>query len=250
MKIFDLYENAVTEDELITLCEGEFDEAFKRGLDGYFIFKGLTGPMVENDVLKLEPVKDRRSANTKNYYTLWINHNEHWASFPTRSVIASANHNYAMVYGKVYVILPKNGTDIAICPSNDFWASFDENYPPNYINRVTHILLTNTEIIDYDTNTYSELLEAFDKFDNLDSDVKRDLIDEYTVLSSEYNKIILNDGLRAFYERYYTNDDFSIQKISSYNEVNNREVWFDNEFLAIEYSFAETFFSNARRSGI
>lgn len=70
----------------------------------------------------------RRSKNTDNYYTLIIDHDHTWATFPPRSssVIASTDPSTASGYGTTYVLLPEGDPTIGVCSGSDFWNSFGE----------------------------------------------------------------------------------------------------------------------------
>lgn len=100
---------------------------FNKALRGNPIFRGIKdqhSPIFYADPQKSAP---RKSANTFNYYTLLIDHIlPQWSNFPKRSksFICSNDYYGADGYGTTYIILPKNGSKIAVCPSNDIWTGF------------------------------------------------------------------------------------------------------------------------------
>lgn len=68
----------------------------------------------------------RKSANTKNYYTLLMTTFPEWKTFPDRSksFICATETGNAGNYGNVYVAIPMEGQEIGVCPMFDFWDSF------------------------------------------------------------------------------------------------------------------------------
>jgi hypothetical protein len=70
----------------------------------------------------------RRSANTFNYYTLWMDNHEAWKGWPkrSRSFICSETSNIASGFGKPYLVFPFDDAKIAACADEDLWTSFEE----------------------------------------------------------------------------------------------------------------------------
>jgi hypothetical protein len=70
--------------------------------------------------------KERRSANTHNYYTYIIDNSEEWKNYPprSRSFICSTDRGTASNFGEPYLYFPVNGSKIAQCPENDLWGVF------------------------------------------------------------------------------------------------------------------------------
>jgi hypothetical protein len=68
----------------------------------------------------------RVSANTENYYTLIVDHDEAWSAYPPRSasIISSSQLHTAGGYGTSYVVLPEGDPQIGICSRSDYWVSF------------------------------------------------------------------------------------------------------------------------------
>lgn len=68
----------------------------------------------------------RVSANTDNYYTLIVDHDEDWADYPPRSasIICTNKSNVASGYGTTYVVLPAGDPLVGICSRVDYWVSF------------------------------------------------------------------------------------------------------------------------------
>lgn len=74
----------------------------------------------------------RRSANTDNHYTLWIDNSKQWSKYPKRSQSLICGNRERAAYGSnyaKYLVLPKDGSDIGVCPESDFWDCFGRTYP-------------------------------------------------------------------------------------------------------------------------
>jgi hypothetical protein len=104
----------------------------------------------------------RASANIENYYTLFIDNNESWQSYPPRSasVVASTDRGYARQYGYTYLLLPEGDPAVGVCSGVDFWESFPHlsQEIPQIINmedlvmalkNIFSILLPSTAITNY-----------------------------------------------------------------------------------------------------
>ena len=114
--------------------------AMKQLIKGNSIYRGLRHTNSKFIYIKPSQV-ERSSKNTKNVYTALIDILPSWQDWPkrSRSVICSDNTEYAKGYigpseiysfskiklGALYVVLPKDGSKIAVCPQEDIWDSFD-----------------------------------------------------------------------------------------------------------------------------
>ena len=74
---------------------------------------------------------ERVSAATQNYYTLITDNNPAWKKFPKRSksTIATGELGTAESYGwgEPYVVFPMGDPLVGVCPSPDFWFSFENS---------------------------------------------------------------------------------------------------------------------------
>lgn len=73
------------------------------------------------DSSKLPP---RKSLNTLNYYTLIINNDPSWSSYPKRQVIGTSGYSTSSSED-VYVIFPYDRVKVGVCSSDDMWSSFE-----------------------------------------------------------------------------------------------------------------------------
>ena len=69
----------------------------------------------------------RKSAHTKNYYTLIIDNSENWSEYPDRSksIVCTTGQRAASNYGDTYLVIPEGSPSVGIAPARDIWFSFD-----------------------------------------------------------------------------------------------------------------------------
>lgn len=74
----------------------------------------------------------RKSANTKNYYTLILDNSNRWSQYPDRSksIVCSTGQRAASNYGSVYLVVPEGNPKFGIAPARDIWFSFSSQLGP------------------------------------------------------------------------------------------------------------------------
>lgn len=168
-------------------------------ISGRQIYRGFSG-LNKIGVYYIDPstAPVRKSANTDNYYTWWIDHvSKKWKDYPKRSqsFICGSNPDIAGGYGEVFQLIPIKSTTIGICPDDDFWSSFKE-YCPDGLNR-----------------NLNEILEALGL--NLDLTSKEKFIQTLksmnTMLLDKKNIIRLNNNL------YHHSDFYLILKKNQFD---------------------------------
>lgn len=118
---------AITENEAVDLIKKHCKKSWKAYADRKtYIYRGIRsvgGPYLYTDPTKGPP---RVSANTLNFYTLWIDNDPTWKDFPkrSRSLICSNDFQGASGYGRVFLVFPYDNAKIGVCPSHDMWWSF------------------------------------------------------------------------------------------------------------------------------
>lgn len=110
----------ITQDCSAALSEIKQGRAIYKGIQKSFNSKN------SNFYLTDPSKKIRKSRNTQNYYTLLLDNLPSWEGYPKRSqsLICTSSYSKATRYGEVYIVLPFNNSQIAICPYNDIWNSF------------------------------------------------------------------------------------------------------------------------------
>lgn len=76
--------------------------------------------------------RERKSANTSNYFTLWHDNDPAWKKYPkrSRSFIGTTSVFTAENYGEPYLMIPYDSANIAVMPTEDLFTSF-EGMDPN-----------------------------------------------------------------------------------------------------------------------
>lgn len=90
------------------------------------IFRGVRN----NTLIKLINTSEhtRVSANTSNIYTELIDNSPKWKGYPKRSksiICTTCSEDYIEQFGDIHLVIPKDNALVGICPSFDFWDSFE-----------------------------------------------------------------------------------------------------------------------------
>lgn len=77
------------------------------------------------EVILIDPAAGiRKSENTDNYYTLLMDNSPYYQGWPKRSksLICTTTPFTAKYYeGRIYALIPLNGSKIGVCPEEDIW---------------------------------------------------------------------------------------------------------------------------------
>ncbi len=101
-------------------------KSFESSKKGNIIYRGLQS---DSGSLLVDPMKGkpRKSAYVgSNYYTLLLDNLSSWKQYPKRSksIICTTDKHKAEDYGSAYIVLPKDGSKIGVCPDDDIFTSF------------------------------------------------------------------------------------------------------------------------------
>ena len=213
-------------------------QAYNGYINGSRIYRGI---QYDTDYYFVDPKagKPRVSANTKNYYTLINDNSPYWKGYPKRSesLICTTNRNVAIDYGVSYVVLPYNGAKIGVCPSVDYWFSFEKttNNILDQLNKELKRLvesLTKKPLPDKDFNKMKKVFKEFDKeFKKFDSKEKK-IYKESIRLLKGYNE---NEGLLKHLQKLLSPEPngFKLKKVGD-KLPNNKEVWTDSKSVLIK----------------
>lgn len=118
-------------EEAIDWIRKNAKQALKNFERGEIIYRGLRNFRKPYGYAKPKSGRPRKSANTGNYYTLFIDNNKKWSKYPKRSqsLIMATSKDNSMSYGALYVVFPKDGAKIGVVSSRDMWGGFDKNLP-------------------------------------------------------------------------------------------------------------------------
>jgi len=103
------------------------------------IYRGVTG---KHPTMEIDPKKgkERRSANTLNFYTLWMDNYGTFKDYPKRgqSIICSTDYMKAVSYGKnQYIVLPQDGSKIGVVKSEDIFSLGDYTPMDNDLGQIS-----------------------------------------------------------------------------------------------------------------
>lgn len=180
-----------------------------------------------------------------------------WKDYPKRNkcIIAETEPIYPKAYGYLYLVLPKNGVNIAIAPNHDVWNSF----------RLMRKTLGHVDFNDVSL-AISELIKTSRKFDNTNnSDIKSVIdicneIDNVDGVSTNMKELASNilaaikqyGSIRQLLDEILdpVENGFklvSIENIDS-SDFNTKgsEVWFDSEAIFIPYDDSKDFRTNLK----
>jgi hypothetical protein len=197
---------------------------------------------------------ERRSENTFNFYTLFIDENKYWEGFPKRSksLICSTNIERAREYSRkasssLCVVFPKNGSLIGIVPAEDIW---DVGVP--FLNTQLETIQEFAELIAYYTQTSFPSTNRIKNMQQLKAAISPDLLDElvkeHTVGDSELREKLKNsrgldfdvDKVFAYIEKQWHPDllYFDLIRTRELSSISDdQEVWTDGDCLVIEENF-------------
>lgn len=83
----------------------------------------------------------RKAANTTNEMQLFVASSPKWKKFPSResAFICATDSHLAGKYGELYMAIPADNAKIGICPTKDFWLSFEEGFDGTGFKRLDQV---------------------------------------------------------------------------------------------------------------
>jgi len=210
----------IFEDQAMKIVKRNCKQAVDRWKKGYKIFRAIDE---RDDFMFIKPRSGdmRRSRNTSNYYTLFMNNHENWSEYPKRQIIcAGGSGERAFTFARsasVYHVLPFDNAKIGICPTADIWDSFD----------------TLREEYDlFDLSQFNQELEEFGIPDN-----------SYRVMRIEAQNTQWDRGTSIWdvMEKFLDPDvnNFRVMPIRNYNVGKDEdvEVWTDAPCVLINHAY-------------
>lgn len=162
---------SVNEKKFIQLLNEKCSDAYNSKSK---IYRGVSN---DDDFLYVDPSKSKpRPARNayNNIYNLIFSNHKTWAKYPKRdmSIVCSTSEKKAARYNNVYVVYPFDGAKIGVCPEEDLWQSFKNNFDMSLNGVTADIEYTIDDVVgslDW-TLSYSELIRLFDMIDkNIDN---------------------------------------------------------------------------------
>lgn len=248
MKIIELTESMydLNKEKISVLLNNDFSESFERFKKGEYFFKGFDSfSMQKHNTLAYygSPLKNRRSKNTLNYYTLWINNHSDWKEFPKRNFIFTNSLDVASGYGSssgTMIILPKNGSKIGVVPARDIWFVFRFNHYDMFDTMQLIRDLLKTSKLNNSDSCFDTFINSLDKF-QINKDVEQFLENESRDLQILFKSYSFYQIIRNLFS---PNKGFELKNVKdapSSDFIDGSELWMDDDFLAIPYEKLEEF---------
>jgi len=230
----------VTIDKFIEWCEKNASKYLKgKGSDG-IIYRGFKADLPPLGIIDTSGF-NRESANTFNYYTLWIDNHEQWKKFPKRnkSLICTTSEDSATGYGKLCVIIPSDDSHLGMCPMDDIWYSIETSglQLNEIVEEIYHLIARNEgeEVAQACQRDYDALVLSLKRItrENINKMGSAAFIRDFTWLmkAHEYENMYevmehIMDPLRS---------DFKEMKSGSYSMYRNvnRELWIQGECAVV-----------------
>jgi hypothetical protein len=205
---------------------------------GRYIFKGIEG-LSETIAITDPKLMERKSANTRNHYTLLMDNLPSWQNYPkrSRSLICSTSKSRAGDFGNLYLVVPFDNASIGVCSDHDLWGGFpylDESLGISVVADINDMFVE-AGISD---SSYNDFLDSclLHKANLLNSKY-HGAEDLYELLAPADTKgdivRILDKLLNPKLNKFSLED---VAGIPAHNEHNSHEVWTDSKAYLIEAS--------------
>jgi len=277
----------VSTEEFINWCESNASKYLQsiskpssakifRGFKG--INSHIKGPIGPNDINtsvgKIDSNKmNRVSANTFNYYTLWMDNHPSWSEFPKRSksLVCSTNLITASNYARksyAQLMIPADSNKIGICSDDDLWTSFDalSDMAENSVSRDRHFTMDTfmtvlyyglsglgipeSEVSSLQTNyskfeaalkraTRADIQKIIESLDDADFGERKYKDLEKLLGVLEHNNL---NNLHALFERGLdpSSNNFKVTAAGSFKiSDNDVEVWVQGQCYTIDTMYIE-----------
>jgi hypothetical protein len=248
----DYVPQRVTSDDLIEWCEANCPRYLENLSNSANprIDRGTVG-VGSKRFAKIDTNKfNRVSANTLNFYTLWMDNHPDWSAYPKRSksLICSTSIETAGGYGTgAYLVFPADKNKIGVCSANDLWFSFvqmfkaldNESEAMNTINSLVENIFKSLGI------ERQQIKQAERSYDEREKQCTADKIATavyagevsayYMHYYREPVKLMKNNGYDSLYDVWEANMDprkngFSTRTAGDFEDVSDdAEVWVQGE---------------------
>lgn len=210
------------------------------------IYRGIVHESQGRNIFYIDPSKrsaPRVSANTHNYYTLWMDNSPAWQNFPKRSysLICSTDMNIADMFGETYIIVPVVNTTIGVCPTHDLWDSFEKtggaNFSLSMLTDELHYIFTSQNI---------PLPATFDQLLTALKSINVDAIDLDGAYSHTAAKLIKDHSPIKVMD-YILNpvaNNFKLAKWQTFSFPSGREVWLSAPCICLQLEFFDNVINN------
>jgi len=250
-RIIEDDDSSIYNDPLYVKYKQQIDFALDKYIKhGSAIYRGGNYPSI-SELYFRDPMtypEQRKSANTANYYTLWMDSSPKWIKFPkrSRSLICSNNPEVANYFGILSVVVPTRNCIIGICPEDDLWNSF-ERTAKTQLNTFNDFLSRAFELNGYSGNpqNYEQLIQLLSKTQIEGAD-----FDELTDYGPMRNDAVTKGGLLRYMDYVFdpVKNKFKLTNWSKYNLQNYKlEIWLNAPCVIVPFQLWETLVSLKHR---
>lgn len=212
------------------------------------IFRGM--PLKQDYILGDSSKFIRKAANTSNETNAFVSSSTRWKDFPRRNQawICTSWEQTAWGYGGAFLVIPADGSHMGICPTYDFWYSFNEglkgtgvtdvqdlNHFFDWVRKLSDYQLDSDNMVKFREElkeiTADKLTEMVGNHDGYEADTIRRVV--------KYMKKNPIRNLEEFFEKTLdpNRNGFKWTTTDDYGGVNDsREIWITGEciFIRIE----------------
>ncbi len=182
---------------------------------------------------------NRKSKNTRNYYTLVVDNEPAWEAYPKRSksFICSTDFSISTAFGNIYVVVPLENQNIGVCSNDDFWESF-QDFRPAYLNTAIWEIQRHFDLDISETN-FDEMKKGMQALGKLIEDADLNGKDnDIAQFCHRIHRLGYEDG-KDFYSWYASLFDPERNGFTLTNKVDElprgREIWMSGKVLLIDY---------------
>lgn len=177
----------------------------------------------------------RKSANTANYYTLWMDNAPAFKALPKRSksFICSTDPHYAKEFGELSLVIPKDKTRIAGVGEKDIWGiEIGPKIQLNDLNVMTSDLFYS--ILGKSANTWDEMVEGCKSItvDLIKQKIKDNELE--TLEAADHLTLLEKYKVKSLYDMwqdYFFAGDFSLTTASHFSDDIAQEVWIQDDCM-------------------
>jgi hypothetical protein len=222
-------------DKGIELINKECKNALVAYRSGHMFYRGNDSDAL---MLLVQPSKFVRvSANTMNLYTIIIDNSRLWDDYPKRgkSIICSTSYSTANSYSDnvPYIVFPKDGYKIGICPESDIWQSF-KNIGPLYLFNADFADFVKSLGVKFRSDDLKTSLDLRKLCNELDEIISK-MDDKIKVISFLRN---YSGNLMKSLENMFDPKRNDFKVVNDIRELpkGNNEVWTDSDCYLVNHS--------------
>lgn len=235
-------QDSLNNEQLWNNIQHNCSDALTAYKEGRKVYKGMQ--KLYNNLYLTDPkLKERKSQNTKNYYTLLFDNLPSWKDYPKRSrrLICTTNTAMARSYGQLYIVLPFNGAKFGVCPNSDMWDTQIES------RNKKDLCLFNDDLKNSNINesNYNEMLMSCLKYkDSLAGGLNYLKVDTINNLLAAKNVM----DIQNFFDSFFNPQSTKIKWCDISNipeDWVSHELWTDSKSYLVAYgsSFYYSFLS-------